>query len=102
MVTTVFLTKRDVDLLEDEAIFALEGLTGDPDQYWLPEHNAFMRKADQLRWLIDALGDKRSACPEGGICTRGCSPIFEAMTGFSCAKQYVAYETTDVHDNYEF
>ena len=107
----MFLTKSDVDLLENEAIFALEAardeadiarVTGEDAEYWLPEHDALVNKANRLWWLVDALGDKRTACPEGGICTRGCSPMFEAMSGFSCAKQYVAHETTDVHDNYKF
>jgi hypothetical protein len=107
----MFLTKSDVQLLESDAMFALEGareeaefarFEGTPDEYWVPEHDALMDKAHQLWWLVDALGDKRPACPEGGVCTRRCSPMLEAMTGFSCAKQFVAWETTDVHDNYEF
>lgn len=69
----MFLTKSDTALLEDEAIFALEAardeadiarVTGEPDEYWLTEHDALVNKANRLWWLVDALGDKRTACPE--------------------------------------
>jgi len=107
----MFLTKSDVQLLDSEAMYAYEGardeeyharLEGTPEHYWLPDYDQLTNRAKQLWWLVEALGDKRPACPEGGVCTRRCSPMLEAMTGFSCAKQFVAWETTDVHDNYEF
>jgi len=94
----MFLTKSDVQLLDSEAMYAYEGardeeyharLDGTPEHYWLPDYEELTNRAKQLWWLVEALGDKRPACPE-------------AMTGFSCAKQFVAWETTDVHDNYEF
>ena len=92
----------EIDAVDTARDVYWEGVMADsPEDSYIPAHDWYMHKARQLRWLSTALRDKRSACPEGGYCTRGCSPEFEACSGFSCIKQYIAHENTDVHDNHD-
>ena len=106
----MYLSNSDLEFLEMLRLDAVEAahellswgeLTRSPEDSYIPAHDWYLHKARQLRWLSTALRDKRTACPEGGYCTRGCSPEFEACSGFSCIKQYIAHENTDVHDNHD-